>query len=311
MKILVLGAGAVGGYFGGRLAEAGLDVTFLVRPARRDILARHGISVTSPFGGDFAVKPKAITQNEVTSPFDLIILSCKAYDLSAAMDAIAPAVGSDTLILPLLNGLRQIDLLQERFGAERVLGGICYIGAALNSGTGAINHFGKFHRIIFGPLHPNQGNRVAEIAALNERIAFDLDLSPDILQDMWDKCAMQAALSCANVITGGTVGEILDTPTGETFLLSCLAECRDTAEGLGHPLTPKTLDLYHDMFTTRGSTFATSTLRDVQSGQRTEGDHIIGDLVRRAEATGLQTPILRCALARLQTYEALREKAAG
>lgn len=308
MRILVLGAGAVGGYFGGRLAEAGLDVAFLVRPKRRELLARTGIVVTSGYGGDFTVPVRAVTGDEIDGPYDLVLLSCKAYDLDAAMEAIAPAVGPDSTVLPLLNGLRQIDRLQARFGEERVFGGTCYIGAALDAETGAIDHFGKFHRIVFGPLVESQAARADAIEALDASVKFDLERSDDILQTMWDKFAMQAALSSANLITGGTVGEILEAPSGQDFLLACLAECRDAAAGIGHPLTERTLALYHDMFTTRGSTFATSTLRDVQAGQRTEGEHIIGDLVRRAGENGLATPVLRCALARLETYEAGRQK---
>lgn len=302
-RILVLGAGGVGGYFGARLTEGGSDTTFLLRGKRREQVASKGITIHSDFFDDASVQVKTITRDEIDQPFDLIILTCKAYQLDAAMDAIAPAVGDDTAILPLLNGMKQIDVLQSRFGAGKVLGGTTYIGAKVDAETGDIVHFGDFHRIAYGEVDGSRSARVEAFAALNDSVKFDIDLQDDILQTMWDKFAMLCAMSSVNTLARATVGEILDTPSGHEFLTAALEECRDTAAALGHTVSPKTIATYEKMFSTQGSKFASSMLRDVQAGNSTEGDHIIGDMVNRAQAKGLHTPILLAARAGLAVHE--------
>lgn len=302
MRILVVGAGGVGGCFGGRFAEGGADVTFLVRPRRRAQLDKNGLVVRSGFG-DIEIPVTTIDSSEITAPYDLVLLSCKAYDLEDSMNAIAPAMGPDSVVLPLLNGLRQVETLQERFGENNVWGGTCFVGAALDSESGEIRHFGEFHRIVFGELDGKPSDRANAFAAMNETVGCDIELSPDIMQALWDKYAMLSALASSNIITGGAVGQILEGDSGQAFLLSALAECRDTAAALGHPITDKTLGFYNKMFTTQGSPFAASMLRDVEANRQTEGEHVIGDLLRRADAAGLNTPILRCALAAIETHE--------
>lgn len=302
-RILVLGAGGVGGYFGARLTEGGADTTFLLRGARREQVEANGITIHSDFFDDAHVKVKTVATGEIDSPFDLIILTCKAYQLDSVMDAIAPAVGDSTAILPLLNGVKQIDILQARFGAEKVLGGTTYIGARVDAETGHIIHFGDFHRIAYGEIDGTRSERVEAFAALNDSVKFDIDLQDDIMQSMWDKFAMWCALASANTISRATIGEILETPTGHEFLVAALAECRDTAAALGHTVSEKTIATYEKMFSTKGSKFAASILRDVQAGNPTEGAHMIGDFVERAQAQGLNTPILLAARAGLAIYE--------
>ena len=139
MRILVVGAGSIGGYFGGRLLQAGRDVTFLVRPRRAAELAKIGLMIRSPLGDVALAAPPTVTADALRAPFDLILLSCKAYDLQGAMDAFAPAVGPQTAILPLLNGMRQLELLEARFGAAPVLGGQCLISTVLDAEGGILH----------------------------------------------------------------------------------------------------------------------------------------------------------------------------
>ena len=304
LRILVLGAGGVGGYFGARLAEGGADTTFLLRGKRREQVAANGLRINSDYFEDaYVPEVKTVTVDEIDAPFDLIILTCKAYHLEGAMEAIAPAVGDDTAIIPLLNGMKQIDILQARFGDDKVLGGTTYIGAGVDAETGDINHFGDFHRIAYGELDGSRSARVEAFAALNDAVKFDIDLQEDITQSMWDKFAMLCAMSSVNTLSRATVGEILDTPSGHEFLTAALAECRDTADALGHTVSQKTIETYERMFSTQGSKFASSMLRDVQAGRPTEGAHIIGDMVDRAQAAGLHTPILLAARAGLAVHD--------
>ena len=160
MRFLVVGAGAVGGYFGGRLLEAGGDVTFLVRRARAERLAANGLTIASPAGNVTLRSPPTVLAAELRAPFDVVILSCKAYDLDAAVESFAPAVGPQTTIIPLLKGMRHLDALDAQFGAERVLGDSCFISARLDE-AGWIVHVSDIHRLTFGERSGGGSPRVA------------------------------------------------------------------------------------------------------------------------------------------------------
>jgi 2-dehydropantoate 2-reductase len=186
MRILVVGAGAVGGYFGGRLLAAGRDVVFLVRENRAAQLARTGLSIRSPLGDVNLASPPTATAGTLREPFDLILLGCKAYDLAAAADAFAPAAGAQTAILPLLNGMAHLDFLATRFGRGRVLGGLCVISSTLDA-EGHILHLNDAHRLVFGELDNPDSARADAIAATLSGAGFDSRLSRTIRQELWDK----------------------------------------------------------------------------------------------------------------------------
>lgn len=157
MRILVLGAGAIGGYYGGRLAESGADVTFLVRPRRAQQLAARGLVVRSPLG-DIERRVKTVLAGELREQFDVVLLSCKSYDLDSAIAAIAPALGRESAILPLLNGINHMAVLTERFSAARVLGGACGIGVTLNS-AGEVLHAAPMEWLTLGELSGERSAR--------------------------------------------------------------------------------------------------------------------------------------------------------
>lgn len=304
MRFLVLGAGAIGGYFGGRLAEGGADVTFLVRPRRATQLAERGLVVRSGLG-DIERPVRTVLAEELREAFDVVLLSCKAYDLESAMAAVAPAVGPQTAVLPLLNGMNHIAALAGRFGAERILGGVCYIGATLDP-AGEVRHVGTLESMVFGELRGDRSARCAALAAAFAEARVKAILSDHIVQELWDKFVMLASLAATTTLTRAVVGEILAAPSGEAFMLDTLAECERVAVAEGHPPTPESLGRTRKLLTQRGSQFAASMMRDLVAGGPTEGDHVIGDLVRRAAARGIATPILRVALCNLEAHEARR-----
>ncbi len=308
MRILVLGAGAIGGYYGGRLAEAGADVTFLVRPRRAQSLAERGLVVRSPLG-DIERKVRTVLAGGVRESFDLVLLSCKAYDLDSAIEAIAPAVGPHGAILPLLNGINHMAVLAGRFGAERVLGGACGIGVLLEP-SGAVRHVGSLEWLTFGEVSGERSARCDAIARVLAAAKVNATLNDNIMQAMWDKFVMLASLAAASTLTRANVGEMLAAPLGEWLVLEALAECARVAAADGHPATQEALERTRKMLTTRGSVFTASMQRDLVAGGATEGDHIIGDLVRRADRRGVEdVPLLRIALANLQVHEARRRNA--
>ncbi len=194
MRILVVGAGAVGGYFGGQLLEAGCNVTFLVRPKRAAQLAETGLVIESRLGDVTLKAPPTVQAHELHRYFDLVLLSCKAYDLDAAVDSFAAAVGQETAILPLLNGMRHVDVLDERFGAARVLGGQCLIAATLDD-SGCIVHLNDSHLLTFGERDGNRSPRIDVIAQEISRANFASRASCVILLEMWEKWVFLATLA--------------------------------------------------------------------------------------------------------------------
>jgi 2-dehydropantoate 2-reductase len=315
MHILVLGAGALGGYFGGRLAAAGRDVTFLVRPARAEQLREQGLVIRSP-RGDLTLR-EVRTATEATlhsSPaFDLILLTCKAYDLEAAMASLAPAVGSATLILPVLNGMRHLDALRQRFGAQAVLGGVCEIAATLNA-QHEIVHFNDRHSLTFGELDGRMTDRLAAVNAALGQAGFDAKASGQIVRDLWEKWIFLAPLAASTCLFRAPVGDIVAAPDGPAIMERLLAECLSVAAHNGITASDTSIARIRSMLLAPGSMLTASMLRDVQNGSRTEADHILGDLIgcggAALQATGKLT-LLRIAYSQLKAYEAGRSRSAA
>jgi 2-dehydropantoate 2-reductase len=304
MRTLVLGAGAVGGYFGGRLVEAGRDVTFLVRPARAGLLAERGLKVTSPLG-DFTVKPQLATADNLNGPYDLILLTAKQYDLDQAIDAIRPAVGPRTAILPMLNGLVHLDRLAAAFGGEAILGGVAYVGASLQP-DGSIRHHNQLSGIAFGERAGGISQRTRAISAEFENSKVTAPPSENVMLDMWEKFAMITTMAGMNCLLRGTIGEIAATEDGAALMLDYFAENQAIAAAAGFPLRQTFRDNIAKMLTEKGSLNNASMHHDLARGSRTEGEYIIGDMRRRAIALGVATPLLRAAYAHLQIYESRR-----
>lgn len=305
MRILILGAGGTGGYFGGRLAAAGINVHFLVRPSRAELLARQGLVITSPLG-DLRIPVATLT--EVDSPFDAVLLACKAYDLAEAIEAIAPAVGPSTLIVPLLNGMRQLDVLDARFGRERVLGGLCHIGVTVND-AGVIQHLNTLQRVFIGPRTAEQADSARSLYEVIERGDFEAILSATILQEMWEKFIFLATYAGMTTLMRAPIGAILEATEGEAIIRQMLAECTATAGSSGHAPHPEAMTQMVATLTEAGSTGTASMYRDMARGGRTEHDHVIGDMLQRARAAGVPAPLLGISLANMQAYEAQRRGA--
>lgn len=305
MRILVVGAGAIGGYFGGRLLEAGRDVTFLVRPRRAEQLARTGLVIRSP-GGDFQGAAPHVLAERLQHPFDLVLLSCKAYDLASAMEAVAPAVGPATAILPLLNGMRHLDLLEQRFGSAAVLGGQCLISATLDD-EGRILHLNKAHSLSFGERDGASTARTDQIASIFTGARFDSHASDAILQEMWDKWVFIATAAGINCLMRAPIGDIVAAGAAD-LATSLLDECAAIARRNGFPTSENALERSRGMFTAAGSGLSASMLRDVQRNARTEADHVLGDLLRRGGEPSDPRSLLRIAYAHLLAYEAGRER---
>ena len=307
MRILIVGAGATGGYFGGRLLQHGRDVTFLVREQRAAQLARHGLVIRSATGDADLPAPPTVLAADLRAPYDLILLSCKAYGLEQAMADMAPAVGPHTAILPLLNGMRQLDLLDARFGAKQVLGGQCVIAATLDA-QGAVQHLNLLHSLTFGERDGVVSERMQRITPSLANCGFDARPSSTILQDMWDKWIFLASLAGITCLLRGSVGSIAAAPGGSAAALALLEECRAVAASCGHAPGEATMQRARGVLTEAGSSLTASMLRDLQHGHAIEADHVIGDMLARADHLHDAHPLLTIVYAHLKVYDAGRQQ---
>lgn len=305
MKILVLGAGAVGGYFGGRLADAGADVTFLVRPRRQQQLTDAGLVLDSPLG-DVRRAVHTVLADALTPEYDLVLLTCKAYDLASSIAAIAPAVGPQTVIVPLLNGLAHFESLDERFGEGRVMGGTCMIDSTLTP-DGVVRHSGTLQRLVFGERDRQRSLRVEAFAAALKATPIDWAVSDDIVQTLWDKLVFLAALASTTCLFRGNVREIIAAPGGRLVMERALDANLAIAAKAGHPPGDAAVAFALGRLTDADGTWSASMLRDLEAGGRVEADHIVGWMLSKARAYGVDDTVLALAYTHLKTFEQRRD----
>jgi 2-dehydropantoate 2-reductase len=305
MRILVVGAGAIGGYFGGRSLQAGADVTFLVRPKRAAELADAGLVIKSPVGDVTLKHPPTVQADKLSEKFDVVLLSCKAFDLEDAIKSFAPAVGPDTAVIPLLNGMKHLDVLDAKFGRARVLGGLCTIAVTLNEKREVV-HLQPLQSLTFGERDGNTTDRVRAIAGIFATGNFGSKTSEEIIQEMWEKWVFLASLAASTCLMRASVGNILAAPAGKDFVLGMLDECSAVAAAEGHAPRPAFLERTRGMLTAEGSPMTASMFRDIKAGAPVEADHVIGDLVARADAAKVPVPKLRTAYTHLKAYERQR-----
>ena len=305
MRMLVVGAGAIGGYFGGRMLQAGRDVTFLVRPKRAAELASAGLVIKSPHGDVTLKNPPTVQADKLTEKFDAVLLSCKAFDLEDAVQSFAPAVGAQTAIIPLLNGMLHLDVLDKKFGRERVLGGLCAIAVTLNEQREVVQ-LAPLQSLNFGERDGKMSDRVRAIADMMASGNFGSVASENVVQEMWEKWVFLSSLAASTCLMRTSVGNILAAPAGKDFILGMLDEVSSIATAEGHAPRAAFLERTRGMLTAEGSQMTASMFRDIKAGAKVEADHVIGDLVARADAAKIPVPKLRTAYTHLKAYEKQR-----
>jgi 2-dehydropantoate 2-reductase len=310
VKILILGAGAVGGYWGARLHQSGADVTFLLREKRAEKVRKDGLVVKSPTG-DATLPVKVVTKGangEVGGgPYDIVVLACKAYDLESAMESIAPAVGPNTTIVPMLNGHAHFATLDGKFGAARVAGGLARISGMLGP-NGEILHSGA-SGVSFGERDGKPPRAaLVELDAACKKAGIDGGINANINQDLWDKWVMLATIAGMCSSMRGNVGDIAETEDGAAIVLETLEESRKVAAAEGHEPSEKVMAGLRSGLTQKGGKNVASILGDMEKGGPAEGKQIVGDMLARARKHGIAAPNLRFAYAHLQAYEARRAR---
>ena len=307
MRFLVLGAGAIGGYFGGKLQRGGADVTFLVRPRRAAQLAERGL-VLKAQDGEITAPARTVLAGQVDRPYDVILLCCKAYDLEEAMAAIAPAVGPGSAILPFLNGVQHLSLLADRFGPERVLGGVTAVNAILQPNGDVVQTPVKIDMSALGEPAGQRSDRCAEIQRAFTAGGVPISLSDDIVAFMWHKLFAFACIATVATLTRARAGAIASSGAGRSLVSATIEECRRVVSAEGYPPPASVAEIVSGLYTQPRSKYGPSMLVDMEEGRPTEGEHTIGDLVTRAAHRGVAAPILTAALCSLQIYEMARRR---
>lgn len=292
MKILIVGAGGVGGYFGAHLARAGLDITYLLRAKRKAMIDTHGLRVESPQGA-FTVQPKTIVAEDVQPHYDLILIAVKSYDLDEVMRPLQDVLGQG-VVLPFLNGLDHLDKLDRLLGKERVMAGVAHIAATITP-EGAVRQLTDLHRLTVGARHPRHQELASAFIKLCEGAPFESLLTENIEQMLWDKWAFLAALAGMTTLCRGSVGDIVETPYGRGATIQMYEECCRVARASGYAISAEASVRALEILTAKGSSFTASMLRDLLNGQPTEHDHILGAMIRRGQSLDCPTPLLAVA----------------
>jgi 2-dehydropantoate 2-reductase len=304
MRLLILGAGGIGGYFGGRLAESGADVVFLVRPRRRAQLERAGLRLQSQLG-HLQLPVRTVIAGELRPGYDLVLLACKAYDLDSAIQAIAPAMDGKCAVLPLLNGMAHFAALDRRFESPNVMGGTCLIGVTLGQ-DGTIYHAGALQRLIFGERDRSRSTRAQAFAEVLAKTKIDWQLSDDIAQNLWEKMVFLSALAATTCLFRANVGEIIAAPGGREAIERTLGTNIEIATREGHPPGDGAILFARNGLTDPAGTWSASMLRDLEAGAPVESDHIVGWMLDRARRHGLDDTMLSLAYTHLKAYETRR-----
>jgi 2-dehydropantoate 2-reductase len=307
MRFLVVGAGATGGFFGVRLAQAGRDVTFLARSARAAQLRESGLAIVDPRGDVTRIAPNVVTSDELAGPYDVVLLGVKAYQLENAIEDFGWAIAAETTILPMLNGMRHIDILSARLGAEHVFGGTCIVSTTLDD-AGRIVQLNDMQELGYGELDGSDTERVRRIERALNGAGFTATVSKRIVGDMWQKWVTLASLGGINATMRGSIGDVAAAPGGPEFALAYVEEAAAIAAAAGYALTPAGLERIRTLLTTPGSPLTSSMYRDLVGGRPIEADAIVGDLVERARQLGVRAPLVAAAYANLKVYERRRNE---
>ncbi len=301
MRIAIIGAGGVGGYFGARLAAAGEQVTFIARGAQLDAMRKDGLRVISPLG-DLAVHPvRAESDPATVGPVDLVLVAVKLWDTEAALHAARPLVGSATGVISLQNGVDAVDALTRSFGKAAVLGGVAHIAAVIEQ-PGVIRHTGTIARLTFGELDGSTSARAATFLAACRRARIEAFLSADIRQAIWEKFVFLVAVSGMTTLIRLGIGPIRSDPVTRAMLGEAMQEVAAVASSTGIVLPDDTVDRLMQFCDSLPPGMVSSMLGDLQRGNRLELEWLAGAVVRMGAELGVSTPVNRAIYGGLKLY---------
>jgi len=306
MKILVVGAGGIGGYFGARLVEAGRNVTFLVRERRKKQLEETGLNVDS-VNGHVHVAPKLVTTKHPDGPYDLIVLTVKSYQLADAIKDIRPFIGDNSMILPLLNGIAHIDELVNAFSEDQVLGGLCFIETTLDN-EGTIIQTSPMHQLVYGERSGEETERIVKVKEALSGTTADFAFSQNIIQDMWHKYLFITAMSGITASMDSAIGPVRELESGKRTIGSLLEELVAVMKSLGAPIKETIAEDQLARIMSLEPSMKSSMQRDVEKGHPIEVDHLQGYLLEKAKSCQITVPVLETIYTHLKLYDLSRQK---
>ncbi|PGT81743.1 MULTISPECIES: ketopantoate reductase family protein [Bacillaceae] len=301
MKVLVVGAGAVGGYFGGRLHEKGVDVTFLVREGRQKQLKEKGLKIES-IHGNYTFQPKTVlTMESEIEVYDVILIGTKSYHFNQAIQDIKPFVGTQTTIIPMLNGIKHLYELQTMFAKEQIIGGLCFVESTVNE-EGTIIQTSTSHELVYGELSGEETERIMKIEEVFSHTKASIRRSNTILQDMWHKYMFITGLSGVTSLFRSSIGPILKTEHGLEIIEGLFAEIGFIMRKMNAPIVDGIEEVQVNRVKEMDYTMKSSMQRDMEKGFQVEANHLQGYLLSEAEKHKVKTPYLKIVYANLETY---------
>ena len=306
MRMLMVGAGGIGGYFGARLLEKGEDVTFLVREGRKQKIEAEGLHVDSRHG-NLHLHPALLTKTMQAEPFDIILLSTKAYQLEQAIEDIRPFVGEQTMVLPLLNGIAHIEQLVSAFGEDAVIGGLCFIETTIGE-DGSIVQTSPIHQLVYGERSGERTARIEQLKAHFDGTKAEFVLSDNIDQDMWHKYMFITAMSGITSLMESPIGPIRKLSSGQTAIRSLLDELEAVMTAIDAPIKTGISSIQFDKMNSMDDSMKSSMQRDMEKGLGIEADHLQGHLIDKAQQVEVPVPVLETVYTKLKLYEANKDK---
>lgn len=301
MRILVVGAGAVGGYFGARLYEKGVDVTFLVREGRQKKLKENGLSIKSVHG-DLTVHPKTIlVTDEEEGIYDVILIGTKSYHFQKAIEDIKPFVSNNTVIIPMLNGIKHLHALHETFSDNQVLGGLCFVESTVDV-NGVIIQSSPTHEFVYGELSGKETPRIVEIEKLFSGTKATIKKSNTILKDMWHKYMFISSLSGITTLFRSSIGPIREADYGIEIIENLFKEIGMIMRAANAPIADGIEEVQLNKIKELDYTMKSSMLRDMEKREQIEGDHLQGYLLTLAREHEVNAPYLKMIFSNLSTY---------
>lgn len=304
MKIAMMGSGGVGGFFGGRLVKAGFDVSFIARGAHLAAMREHGLTIENPPQGDIQIPKVSATDDPASiGTADLVILSVKLWDTEAAVQQMRPLVGPDTAVLSLQNGVTKDDILRREFGAQAVMGGVCYVATRI-ARPGVILQTGTMQRIVVGEYDGSKSPRAVELHAALARSGVTAELSDDVRRSIWEKYVFLVGMSAATASMRKTLGPIRGNPQTRAFLLDLMRETVAVGRAHGVALPADYAETRLAFADSLPETMTTSMHHDLESGGRLELAWLSGGVVKLGAEKGIATPLNRAVCDILALYAA-------
>ncbi|MEK6592002.1 MAG: 2-dehydropantoate 2-reductase [Pseudomonadota bacterium] len=293
MKIAVMGSGGVGGFYGGHLAHAGCDVTFVARGAHLKAMREHGLKIESAAHGDIHIPEVKVTDDPATiGQVDLVIIAVKLWDIEATAKALRPVVGPDTGVLSLQNGVIKDDILRREFGARAVMGGVGYVATHI-SRPGVIHQTGTLQRLLFGEYDGRRSERAETLYAAALRTGIDTELAADIRRTLWEKYVFLVGLSGATTTMRSTIGPIRENPQTRAFLHDLMRETVVVGRAHGVALPEDYAEQRLAFADSVAADMTSSMHHDLEGGNRLEVAWLSGGVVQLGKAVNVPTPANR------------------